>query len=187
MGNVLPPRPVQLPYNEPSPHGQYKVNNRFWDDTGIHWMDKSTQGILDYPHKAFGPIPDGAHGDTAMALAFDQHVSSTLCGMIRSRAFQLNSQAYPSDRNFYQTYKIRLGSTGNWDGERVRLIIDRLRFKCGPPSGRHQQPDVGWVGHECYIHHLPRDKSNVLQLHGRHRDDPRLEDRATVDYMPVYG
>jgi hypothetical protein len=129
-------------------------------------------------------MPNGAHGDTIDALNFEQHIFSTICGMIRSRAYQLNNQAYPSDSNFFRSYTITLGSPRRWNGAGVRRIIDSLRFKCGPTS--NQRADVQWVEHRCFIHHLPRDNSHILQLLGRSEGSPhdaKFEDRATVQYM----
>jgi hypothetical protein len=42
------------------------------------------------------------------------------------------------------------------------------------------------VEHRCFIHHLPRDNSHILQLLGRSEGSPhdaKFEDRATVEYM----
>jgi hypothetical protein len=200
MGNVASQGPVRQQYyqqgqqpqrqqgqqqqQQQAPRGSHVINDEFWATRGIHWDGNSTHGILHDPQKAFGNIPNGAEGDTSMALGFEQHIFSTICGMIRSRAYQLNDQAYPSDSNFFRSYTITLGSHRKWNGAGVLRIIERLRFNCAPPS--NQRAGVTWEAHQCNIHHLPRDNSNILQLLGRSEGSPhdaKLEDRATVEYM----
>ena len=200
MGNVPLLGPVQQQYHQQgqqqhrqqgqqqhhqqAPRGSHVINDEFWATRGIHWDGNSTHGILHDPQKAFGNIPNGAEGDTSMALGFEQHIFSTICGMIRSRAYQLNDQAYPSDSNFFRSYTITLGSHRKWNGAGVRRIIEHLRFKCGHPSD--QRADVTWREHQCYIHHLPRNNSHILQLLGRSDGSPhdaKLEDRSIVEYI----
>jgi hypothetical protein len=174
----------QQQHHQQAPRGPHVIDDAFWETCGIHWEGDSTRCILDDPYKAFGPIPNGAQGDTIKALGFEQHIFSTICGMIRSRAYQLHNQAYPSDSNFFRSYTITLGSPRGWSGAGVRRIIDHLKFNCGPPS--NQRADVQWEAHQCNIHHLPRDNLHILQLLGRSEGsphDPKLEDRATVEYM----
>ena len=165
------------------------VGDDFWKTKGVHW--EGTNCIIDDPIKAFHSITNPAD-DSMRSLDLEQHVFSIMCGMIRSRAFQLNNQTYPEYRIFFKSYSIHLGSGSGWNAqtaEDIRHIIERLRFQCGqgpPPDPR--RPDVEWQGHVCYIHHLPNNikHRDILQLNGgdpRAQVDGRHQDRSIVDFM----
>jgi hypothetical protein len=140
MGNVATSSAAQRPYKAVHrQHGQIPnmpyVHDNFWRTTGVHWEGESTSCIIDDPVTAFRPLRYNG-GDNQASLDFEQHVFSKICGMIRTRAMQLNSQIYPEDRRFFTRYTIKLGSSSGWDAETaadIRHIIERLRFRCGGP------------------------------------------------------
>jgi hypothetical protein len=198
MGNAPSARAMQLPNHHSMPTIPL-IHPSFWDNTGIRWKGApyATHGIIENPIQAFGSPPVDLRTDDVASLNFEQHVFERLCGMIRTRAYQLNGNRYPSDKSFYKQYSIQLGDHTDWDAEtlhNIRHIIERLRFQCqSPTSNAHhnrQTPPVEWKGDAhhatCVIHHLPVHPDHILHLsgnHGPYQIDPRAQDNGIVKFM----
>lgn len=206
------PRPPQYDLRRIDPRHERRlplpalyINKQFWVNKGVQWTDE-TNGVIVDPHKTFGPMPANLKDDTEASLDFELHVFSTLCGIIRSRAWQLNQQSYPAMRDFFRRYTLQIKTNPEWSMETIQNLfhlIERLKFNCfsrGSNPSYHSNTtgsDVEWRNSTqwgshapshitCTIHHLPPDLIDELRQcyeMSTSRENARVEDKQIVDFM----
>jgi hypothetical protein len=161
------PRTRTAPYAQGQHAGHIMITPQFWEQRGLRWEQGTTRCNIVTPFLTFGR-PPGPWGTERDWFQFAKQVFETMCGIIRTRAYEMNQNSHPENRDLYHHFAFTLNpSQAKWQEvlRKVGAVLDQMQWTYDSPSnhGHHGGMDVEWrvnasnTEFTCVIHRFPAD------------------------------